>query len=98
MEPLFHIGDLLVFEYHRTPRQDNQIVIAADFTNGSATGEYAVKRYRAHPSLWRFFSDNPAYEPKEISKAAMAYSILGTYVGSFFAAVTVKIDLRQGKM
>jgi SAM-dependent methyltransferase len=81
MEPLFHIGDLLIFEYHRTPRQDNQIVIAADFTAGSATGEYAVKRYRAHPSLWRFLSEHPAYEPVEIPKAAMAYPILGTFVG-----------------
>lgn len=81
MEPLFHIGDLLIFEYHRTPRQDNQIVIAADFTNGSATGEYAVKRYRAHPSLWRFLSENPAYESVDIPKAAMPYPILGTFVG-----------------
>ena len=45
MEPLFHIGDLLVFEYHRTPRLDNQIVIAADFTSGSESGEYGDKSF-----------------------------------------------------
>ena len=80
MEPLFHIGDLLVFEYHRTPRQDNQIVIAADFTAGSATGEYAVKRYRAAPDKWVFASENPAYEAFKIPKTTMAYPILGTFV------------------
>jgi hypothetical protein len=80
MGPLIHIGSLLVFEYHRTPRHDNQFVIAADFANGFATGEYAVKRYRAHPSLWRFLAENPAYEPAEIPKVAMVYPILETFV------------------
>jgi len=78
MEPLFQIGDLLVFDYHRTPRKDGQIVIAADFTSGS--GEYAVKRYKEDPTRWRFLSENPAYEPVEISKGEMPYPILGTFV------------------
>ena len=40
MEPFIRIGDRLVFEYHRTPRLDNQIVIAADFTSGSEGGAH----------------------------------------------------------
>jgi phage repressor protein C with HTH and peptisase S24 domain len=78
MEPLFKVGDLLVFEYHRTPRQDGQIVIASDFTAGN--GEYAVKRYKEHPALWRFLSENPAYSPVEIDKDEMPFPILGTFV------------------
>ncbi|MEI7900886.1 MAG: S24 family peptidase [bacterium] len=81
MAPLFHIGDLLVFEYHRTPRQDNQIVIAADFTSGSEGGAYAVKRFKTDPGTWLFLSDNPAYEHVKIPKAEMSHPILGTYVG-----------------
>ena len=78
MEPLFKVGDLLVFDYHRTPRKDGQIVIAADFT--SVGGEYAVKRYKEHPTLWRFLSENPAYTPVEIEKSEMSFPILGTFV------------------
>lgn len=81
MEPLFHIGDLLVFEYHRTPRQDGQIVIAADFTDGSEGGEYAVKRLKSDSDVWVFCSENPDYSPVKISKASMPYPILGIYVG-----------------
>jgi SAM-dependent methyltransferase/SOS-response transcriptional repressor LexA len=78
MEPLFHIGDLLVFEYHRTPRQNGQIVLAADFSTG---GEYAIKRYQADPTHWCFLSENPAYAPIRIPKDEMPASpILGTYV------------------
>lgn len=78
MEPLFKVGDLLVFDYHRTPRRDGQIVIAADFTSGS--GDYAVKRFKEHPTFWRFLSENPAYTPVEIEKSEMQYPILGTFV------------------
>lgn len=81
MEPLFHIGDLLIFEYHRTPRQDNQIVIAADFTDGTPTGTYAIKRYQAAPDTWRFLSENPNHPPIQIPRTAMPYPILGTFVG-----------------
>lgn len=79
MEPLFHLGDLLVFEYHRTPRQDGQIVIAANFTTG---GEYAVKRFKADPTNWCFLSENPSYAPILIRKDEMPeYPILGTFIG-----------------
>ena len=50
MEPTLHIGDIAVFEYHRTPRKDGQIVIVADFAEGDSTGVCAVKRYREDSS------------------------------------------------
>ena len=79
MEPLFHVDDLLVFEYHRTPRQDGQIVIAANFSIGE---EYAVKRFKADPTSWRFLSENSSYAPINIPKDEMPeYPILGTFVG-----------------
>ncbi len=79
MEPLFHLGDLLVFEYHRTPRQDGQIVIAANFATG---GEYAVKRFKADPKNWCSLSENPSYDPILIPKDEVPeYPILGTFVG-----------------
>lgn len=81
MAPLFQIGDLLVFEYHRTPRQDRQIVIAADFTSGGSGGEYAVKRYKVDPASWLFLSENPAYPPVSFPREEMSHPILGTYVG-----------------
>jgi phage repressor protein C with HTH and peptisase S24 domain/SAM-dependent methyltransferase len=79
MEPLFRVGDLLIFDYHRTPRRDGEIVIAADFTAGGSGGSYAIKRYQAHPDNWVFRSENPAYAPVEIPKTETPYPILGTF-------------------
>jgi SOS-response transcriptional repressor LexA/SAM-dependent methyltransferase len=87
MEPLFKVGDLLVFDYHRTPRIDGQIVIAADFTSGS--GEYAVKRYKEDLMRWRFISENPAYAPVEIEKSEMPFPILGTFVAKLESSCTL---------
>jgi SOS-response transcriptional repressor LexA len=78
MEPTFHIGDHLVFEYHRSPRSDRQIVLAADFRLG---GEYAVKRLRITSDSWIFESENPKYRPVQISKDETPFPILGTFVG-----------------
>jgi len=79
MEPLFKIGDLLVFEYTRQPRRDGEIVIAADFSDGQQA--YAVKRYVADPQEWRFVSENRMYAPIRIPKYAMPdYPILGIFV------------------
>lgn len=79
MSPTLEKGNLCVFEYHRTPRQNGQIVIAADFRSGG-DGEYAVKRYEANSSIWRFTSDNPEFESIEIPKDSGSYPILGTFV------------------
>ncbi len=79
MAPLFTVGDWVVFEYHRTPRKDGEVVVAADFTSGEA---YAIKRFKADANDWCFLSDNPAYPPIRIPKNDMpAYPILGTLVG-----------------
>lgn len=80
MEPTLHVGDLVVFEYHRTPRQDGQIMIVADSSDGDAV--CAVKRYRADASPhWHFTSDNPARPGVTLDKADAPYPILGTFVG-----------------
>ncbi|MBF0498676.1 MAG: methyltransferase domain-containing protein [Candidatus Riflebacteria bacterium] len=81
MEPLFQIGELLVFEYHRSPGKDGEIVLAASFSAGSDTGEYAIKRFRAQSENWLFESDNPEYKPISIPKYEMAFPILGIFIG-----------------
>lgn len=81
MEPTLRLGDFVVFEYHRTPRRQNEIVVAnlPEFGRGSA-GVEAIKRIREEPDLWVFESDNPAYEPIRIEKGEIDYPILGTMV------------------
>jgi phage repressor protein C with HTH and peptisase S24 domain len=81
MSPTLRPGDLVVFEYHRTPRADGQIVIVADFPTDDAPGDCAVKRYRAAPNAWRFTSDNQAYPDVCIPKSTRpAHPILGIAV------------------
>jgi len=82
MEPTFRRGDLLVFQYHRTPRQDGQVVIAllADTIDG-VEPQVAVKRIRQDRHNWRIISDNPAFPEQTLSKEQFPYPILGTYVG-----------------
>lgn len=66
-------------EHHRMPRQDGQIVIAADFT---ADGVYAVKRFKSDPTYWCFLSENSDDDPIRLPKDEMPdYPILGTFVG-----------------
>lgn len=85
MEPTLHVGDLAVFEYHRTPRQDGQVVIVADTSDGDAV--CAVKRYRADASdHWHFTSDNPVRPGIDLDKNEVPYPILGTFVGVSIAA------------
>jgi SOS-response transcriptional repressor LexA len=82
MAPTFQIGDLLVFEYHRSPRADQQIVIAniPEFGPGHS-GTEAVKRISQDATSWQFHSDNPDYEPIIVPKAETNHPILGTFVG-----------------
>jgi SOS-response transcriptional repressor LexA len=82
MAPTFQIGDLLVFEYHRSPRADHQIVIAniPEFGPGHS-GTEAVKRISQDATTWKFHSDNPDYEPIIVPKAETNHPILGTFVG-----------------
>lgn len=84
MEPELQVGDWVVFEYHRTPRSDNQIVIAniAAFglTSDLATTD-AVKRLTHDATHWLFRSLNPRYKDIRISKVECAYPILGIMVG-----------------
>jgi len=82
MKPTFEKGELLVFEYHRSPRSDRQIVIAnrPEFGAGNA-GVEAIKRITQDGQNWIFLSDNPAFEGFVVPKAETRHPILGIYVG-----------------
>jgi SOS-response transcriptional repressor LexA len=81
METTLSIGDLVIFEYHRTPRRDRQIVIANLPEFGSAVdGTEAIKRLTQDADHWIFESDNPAYEPIRVPKHDISHPILGTMV------------------
>jgi phage repressor protein C with HTH and peptisase S24 domain len=87
MEPALRVWDLVVFEYHRTPRKDNQVVIAnltAFGIDSSARTAGAVKRLTQDAQSWIFRSDNPAYEDISVPKADCQYPILGIMVGTLF--------------
>jgi len=81
MEPTLKIGNLVVFEYHRRPRSQGQIVIAnlPDFGSGSS-GTEAIKRIREERDHWMFESDNRDYEPIRVEKGEIGSPILGTFV------------------
>jgi SAM-dependent methyltransferase/phage repressor protein C with HTH and peptisase S24 domain len=83
MEPELSIGDHVIFEYHRNPRTNNQIVIAnlADYGIASdLSTDHAVKRLIETPDQWIFRSTNPSYEDISVSKAECPYPILGTMI------------------
>lgn len=83
MEPTLDDGDLVVFEYHRRPRKDGQVVVVAinEFGIGSG-GEIgsAVKRLREEPERWVFCSDNKEYKKFSIMKDESNYPILGVAI------------------
>jgi phage repressor protein C with HTH and peptisase S24 domain len=81
MEPTLPCGSFAIFEWHRTPRENRQIVIAnlPTFGRGQDTTE-AVKRFQDDPEDWVFVSDNPNYEPIRLDKSETKYPILGTFV------------------
>ncbi len=83
MEPELNVGDLVIFEYHRTARAPGQIVIAniADFgpVSDLATDQ-AVKRIGQDSQDWIFKSTNSRYGDIRVSKAICSYPILGIMV------------------
>jgi SAM-dependent methyltransferase/SOS-response transcriptional repressor LexA len=81
MKPTLPIGTLVIFEYHRTPRHDREIVIAnfPEFGPGE-TGTEAVKRITQDAENWIFLSDNAGYAPLRVPKTEVSYPILGTMV------------------
>ncbi len=84
MEPELKEGDWVIFEYHRTPRAQNQVVIpniaAFGIVSDLAT-THAVKRLVQDSETWIFHSTNPSYEDIRISRSECAYPILGIMVG-----------------
>lgn len=84
MEPGLRVGDLVIFEYHRSPRSDREVVVAnfPEFGSGSH-GTEAIKRITQDAGDWIFESDNPDYAPIRVQKTEMAHPILGTMVEKF---------------
>ncbi len=80
MSPTLSPGDLVVFEYHRTPRKDGEVVIAADYSAGGQAGEFAIKRYREDLHDWVFTSDNPEYSGFRYGKTQSGHPVVGTAV------------------
>jgi phage repressor protein C with HTH and peptisase S24 domain len=90
MEPTLHRGDLVVFEYHRSLRRDNQIVIANLPETGSGNaGTESIKRISQDADHWIFGSDNPAYAPIRVPKVSIEQPILGIMVGKLLSCTQV---------
>jgi phage repressor protein C with HTH and peptisase S24 domain/SAM-dependent methyltransferase len=81
MEPTFQRGDFLIFEYHRTLRQDGQVVIVNASENPDLFIATGIKRLKQTKEDWLIISDNPAFPTEKVSKSSCPYPILGTYVG-----------------
>ena len=81
MEPFLKIDDLVVFEYHRSPREDGQIVIAniPEFGIGGH-GIEAIKRVRQDAENWIFQSENSSYPDFVIPKNVADRPILGMMI------------------
>ena len=85
MAPILQCGDLVVFEYHRSPRRDREIVIANLPEFGSDTsGTESIKRITQDARHWIYESENSEYRPIRVPKAEIEYPILGTMVEKLF--------------
>ena len=81
MEPFLRIGDLVVFEYHRSPRKDGQIVIANIPEFGSTDhGVETIKRITQDSEHWIFQSENPSYADFTVPKYITPSPILGIMI------------------
>ena len=81
MEPTLKRGELVVFEYHRSPRRDGEIVIANIPAFGADnSGTETIKRIKQDAVDWIFQSDNPAHDPIRVPKSENSHPILGTFV------------------
>ena len=84
MAPTLQIGDFVVFEYHRTPLRDHEIVIANLPEFGSdSPGTEAIKRITQDATHWLYESENPDFNSFRVPKSDITYPILGTMVEKF---------------
>ncbi len=86
MAPTLNMGDFAVFEYHRSSRSDNQIVIANIPEFGDAVDStQAIKRLKQDSEHWIFSSDNSDYPSIRVRKDETSHPILGTFVEKLYA-------------
>jgi SOS-response transcriptional repressor LexA len=81
MEPGIQEGDHLVFEYHRTPRVNGQVVIINISEMPDVEAKSAIKRIWQKGQNWLITSDNPVYEPMALAIEQVRYPILGVLIG-----------------
>ncbi len=81
MEPTLMRGEWVIFEYHRSPRREGEIVIAnlPEFGVGEH-GTETIKRIKQDSGSWIFTPDNPAHETIKVSRTEVTHPILGTFV------------------
>jgi SOS-response transcriptional repressor LexA len=80
MEPTLPMGSYAIFDYHRHPRREHDIVIANLAEFGASETTQTIKRLSQTASHWVFTADNPEYSPFEVSKSETSHPILGVFV------------------
>jgi phage repressor protein C with HTH and peptisase S24 domain len=81
MQPALAQGDLAVFEYHRTPRRQGQIVIAfLPETYEHELGSQTIKRIYQEDQNWILRAENPRYADIIIPAVEIKQPILGIFV------------------
>lgn len=82
MEPILAQGDFAVFEYHRTPRKQGQIVLAClPETHEGEPGVQTIKKIYQNGDDWILRAENPSYSDIRISSVDVKHPILGIFVG-----------------
>jgi ubiquinone/menaquinone biosynthesis C-methylase UbiE/SOS-response transcriptional repressor LexA len=82
MEPVLMQGDFAVFEYHRTPRKQGQIVLAIlPETYEGEQGVQTIKKIYQKGKEWILRAENPSYPDISFPSVDVKHPILGTYVG-----------------
>lgn len=82
MEPILAQGDFAVFEYHRTPRKQGQMVLAClPETYEGEPGVQTIKKIYQKGGEWILRAENPSYSDIRIPSVDVKHPILGTYVG-----------------
>jgi hypothetical protein len=80
-QPVLAQGDFAVFEYHRTPRKQGQIVLAfLPETYEGEPGVQTIKRIYQEGNHWVLRAENPSYSDIRFKTLDTKYPILGIYI------------------